>query len=819
VQALHRAFNGVFIGILLLGTATQASAQSCNYPITLSSSGICPGDSVLASTNQNTFAWYTWSLNGNIIATGTTSSIYVSGTGTLSLTVLAPFCFTSSSVTIQSFTPTAPDLKIQGPGVVDTTLANGTIHAFKCTGNGQFSFVLNNTPNSYSSWDLNFGNGNSLSGTGNYGGTKFNTYSPGTHNGSITLTNSNGCDSTISFSIFYGSDFSDTLVLQGCDSVQAHGQNWTTSGLYAQNYATTLQCDSIWYYDITIGNTQIINSSMSSCEAMVWEGLIVDTTGVYQKLYTSSTGCDSLLTLNFTRFTSYRDTFQVTGCGQASLHGLSWNNSGVYSITNFSVDGCDSIQVYNVVVNPLDTTYSYGSGCDSVMAFGVWRFSSGTYSEVYSSTSGCDSVHQVVLTISNSYLDTIAVEGCSAQVLSGIFMDTTGVYMYTGSTSAGCDSMLYYDFTRYYDFSDTVFLSGCSSVTFDGNTWVSSGMYSSLNTSQVGCDSNWYYDVTLYEPDSTSEVLQGCDSALVFGIWESASGVYYKPYLNQWGCDSVHEVSLTINQSKWVVEDSISCGPIVWNGQTLNTSGQYTFAYTTAYGCDSAFLLEFTKLDADSTFQIIEACDSINWQGVVFTSDVLISEALTNANGCDSIVATQIRIGSGISFGGADSIVLCPGDLPVPLEGVSPEGGRWSGPQVYNGAFGSDSTKEGYYNIFYALQSEDGCEDSVEIVVHVVDDCDPIIWVPRAFSPNNDGTNDSWSISIRNAVSLYVAIHDRWGNRIYTSDELDFEWDGTWRDKPMPEGAYTYYLEYEYRRGKTFLTRKKLIYGTVVLLR
>ncbi|MEL0146803.1 MAG: hypothetical protein VW808_07710, partial [Schleiferiaceae bacterium] len=59
--------------LLLLIGSTGLSAQSCNYPITLSSSGVCSGDSVYASTNSNSTATYTWSLNGTVIASGASS--------------------------------------------------------------------------------------------------------------------------------------------------------------------------------------------------------------------------------------------------------------------------------------------------------------------------------------------------------------------------------------------------------------------------------------------------------------------------------------------------------------------------------------------------------------------------------------------------------------------------------------------------------------------------------------------------------------------------------------------------------------------------
>ena len=393
------------------------------------------------------------------------------------------------------------------------------------------------------------------------------------------------------------------------------------------------------------------------------------------------------------------------------------------------------------------------------------------------------------------------------------------MYVYSSTTATGCDSILWYDYTRYHHFYDTLNLSGCLQVSAHGQQWSTSGFYSNTNLTQAGCDSNWYYVVTVYAPDSTSETVVACDTAWVFGSLVSQSGNYSQTFTNQWGCDSIHEIQLTVNYSNNVLVDSSDCQPIFWNGQLIEVTGIYAVTFQNTSGCDSTVLMDYTRLDGDSIYQEVYACDSINWQGVVYSSDVLISEIGVNRNGCDSMYTTQIRIGSGITFSGEDSITVCPGDLPISLSGISPAGGSWNGQQVYNGAFGGDTTLEGVYELYYVMVSADGCLDSTLVWLTVENDCDPIVWIPKAFTPNGDGDNDSWTLSITNGVSLYIAIHDRWGNRIFTSDQLDFEWDGNWKGRPMPEGAYTYYLEYEYRRGKTFLPRKKYLYGTLVLLR
>ena len=88
------------------------------------------------------------------------------------------------------------------------------------------------------------------------------------------------------------------------------------------------------------------------------------------------------------------------------------------------------------------------------------------------------------------------------------------------------------------------------------------------------------------------------------------------------------------------------------------------------------------------------------------------------------------------------------------------------------------------------------------------------IYFPNAFSPNDDGVNESFGGEgvLLDRYELYV--FDRWGGIIFESNNLAVRWDGTMDGEPVMNGVYQY--KYLAKGEKLPL---KLGFGHVVLLR
>lgn len=89
------------------------------------------------------------------------------------------------------------------------------------------------------------------------------------------------------------------------------------------------------------------------------------------------------------------------------------------------------------------------------------------------------------------------------------------------------------------------------------------------------------------------------------------------------------------------------------------------------------------------------------------------------------------------------------------------------------------------------------------------------LFMPDAFSPNNDGLNDRyWSPYLAKVTIDKLVIVDRWGQIVYSTDKQTKGWDGTNNGQPVTIGTYYYFIKY-FCNGTDSMFKK----GTLTLLR
>ena len=133
-----------------------------------------------------------------------------------------------------------------------------------------------------------------------------NTYTSSNNTSTYTLTNIEGCDSTILLDLTINNSYSGLDSHTACDSY-----TWIDGNTYTSNnntamvqYTTVGGCDSTLTLDLIINQSSSFSLTETALDSYTLNGVIYDSTGIYTQVLTNSEGCDSTITLDLTIETS-----------------------------------------------------------------------------------------------------------------------------------------------------------------------------------------------------------------------------------------------------------------------------------------------------------------------------------------------------------------------------------------------------------------------------------------------------------------------------------------------------------------------------------
>ena len=90
----------------------------------------------------------------------------------------------------------------------------------------------------------------------------------------------------------------------------------------------------------------------------------------------------------------------------------------------------------------------------------------------------------------------------------------------------------------------------------------------------------------------------------------------------------------------------------------------------------------------------------------------------------------------------------------------------------------------------------------------------PIVFVPTAFTPNNDGKNDILKpIPAGIARIEYFMVYNRWGQQVFQSSAASQGWDGRINGKLQGTNTYVWLVKAVDYTGATYFQK-----GTVTLI-
>ncbi|MFK8008406.1 MAG: PKD domain-containing protein [Saprospiraceae bacterium] len=204
--------------------------------------------------------------------------------------------------------------------------------------------------------------------------------------------------------------------------------------------------------------------------------------------------------------------------------------------------------------------------------------------------------------------------------------------------------------------------------------------------------------------------------------------------------------------------------------------------------------LEFVKID-------VEGCE---------TNQIISIETVENIIEVNAGIDTSVYLGQTINLQG------------VVENSISPIQINWTANNSRNDIFTPYellTEVKPIYSGFYTLVVEDanGCQSSDELYITVkqprCNDADEDdIFVPNAFTPNNDGVNEVFLVYAGESVKEVTSfqIFDRWGEKVFAQEDFQpndpqFGWDGTLNGKPMNPAVFVWYLEVELINGKKYI--------------
>jgi hypothetical protein len=247
-----------------------------------------------------------------------------------------------------------------------------------------------------------------------YGGTytwRGNDYSTtGTYYDSL-LTIS-GCDSIFLLNLTVNPvfNYSDSIIICYGDSYTWHGSDFSVTGIYYDSLQTVHGCDSVYRLTLTLSTVYYFSDSIVICsgDTLNWHGSNYSTAGIYYDSLQTIHGCDSVYVLTLAVNPSYNYTDSVFICsdGIYNWHGSDYSLAGIYYDSLQTVHGCDSIYTLVLAVSPVYHFSDSIAICNGEVL--NWHGNDyampGTYYDSLLSVYGCDSVY--VMSLAVFYVDT-----------------------------------------------------------------------------------------------------------------------------------------------------------------------------------------------------------------------------------------------------------------------------------------------------------------------------------------------------------------------------------------------------------------------------
>ena len=249
------------------------------------------------------------------------------------------------------------------------------------------------------------------------------------------------------------------------------------------------------------------------------------------------------------------------------------------------------------------------------------------------------------------------------------------------------------------------------------------------------------------------------------------SGTYLVLIVDSLGCQATDTISLSepSGLSVSIISGNSNCG--LSNGLATATIlggvQPYTFSWSNNSGNTSN-----AATNLESGTYLLITTDNNNCS---------MTETFTIDNGTDIEIELS---GANITCAqpnGSIEIITSGGTAPLTYQ--------WS-----NGATIKDL--EGINSGIYQVTVTDSNNCITTDSINIMDESNNCFNIPSGFTPNDDGTNDTWNIrGASKFPTISVKVFNRWGTLIFSSKGYNTPWDGTYNGKDLPAAVYYYIIK------------------------
>jgi gliding motility-associated-like protein len=555
------------------------------------------------------------------------------------------------------------------------------------------------------------------------------------------------------------------------------------------------------------------------------------------------------------------------------------STAGTYTVTVTDVNGCKNTASANLTVNPLpvvsvankavcagsSATFDAGAGYNSYLWSSgettqtINKSNAGTYTVTVSDANKCKNSASATLTVNQLPIVSLGaftpkcinednfkmsggapVGGTYKTIISSVLtaidsfpVKTMGVgshqVMYEYTDNNGCinaaPSTIVVNSTQTLSIADKTICAG-QTATFD-----------------AGAGFNSYYWNTA---SNTRSITTG------------TAGTYTVVVSDAKGCKARDTMQLSVNANPQVdlgpdkkacegtdftLTSNVVGASYLWNNNAttnsivVTNSGKYVLTVTDANGCTGTDDIQITaiavpniNLGAD---QKVCAGESVtlnsnlpNDVSVYWSTGSKNKSITVNTTGAINIQAyydpacpaydtvNVIVVPMPVSDLGNDTVVCFNeiGSLNIEAAGNADQF-KWND-ESQSVTSSIDVSKEGQYIV--QLTNGDIC--TVSDTININEICVSTLYIPNAFTPNKDGTNDVFYVKGLNVEKFHLMIFDRWGELIFESYNIENGWDGTYKGNEVQIDVYLWKLDWLSTDAQEQKTKNQRV-GTVSLIR